>query len=485
LLSAATEDPVQALRSIQLWTTITALSLAPLFFGSVDRSWTAVWTIVLSASALCGAAKPLNVWQRRILCAFLAMCGAYVLVAVVQIAPDFIVRLDDPIWQRASKLLGANFPSRISSRAEIPLLAVGHFLVVVTSFMSGFFVGTSRRDSDILTAFARYSILLYAIYGLFALAFTPNMLLWAPKVAYLGSLTASFVNHNTAATFIGMGAILWLCLACLTLQSVSFNSLRLLLLIPSNERVVFSLILRSGAGLACFFALLLTGSRGGLICSCLGLLVALGLVISSKVKANSWYILGGAGIALVAILGWLTQVGRIGSQGLLDDQRWSVYGYCIDAISQRPWLGAGAGTFADLFPSLRPPDFNKWGTWDFAHSTILEIAVEMGVPIAAMIVCAAIASLYILARAALRSKGKSRGSFAAIAGIATLAYLHSLIDFSLQIPGFFIVFWILLGCWLAQSQVEKPKVWRTSARDFVPATKSAGEVAQFADARVA
>ena len=70
-------------------------------------------------------------------------------------------------------------------------------------------------------------------------------------------------------------------------------------------------------------------------------------------------------------------------------------------------------------------------------------------------------------------------------GIATLAYLHSLIDFSLQIPGFFIVFWILLGCWLAQSQVEKPKVWRTSARDFVPATKSAGEVAQFADARVA
>jgi hypothetical protein len=92
-----------------------------------------------------------------------------------------------------------------------------------------------------------------------------------------------------------------------------------------------------------------------------------------------------------------------------------------------------------------------------------------------------------LTRAALRSKGKSRGSFAAIAGIATLTYLHSLIDFSLQIPGFFVVFWILIGCWLAQSQVEKPKVWRTNARDFIPMTesKSAGEVEQFADARVA
>ncbi len=476
---------MQAFRTIQLWTTITALSLAPLFFGSVDRSWTAVWAIVLSASAVCGAVKPLTAWQQRILCAFLGMCAAYAVVAIIQIAPDFIVKLDDPIWQRATELLETNLPSRISSRAEIPLLAVGHFLLVVTSFLSGFFVGVSRRDSDILMAFARYSILLYAIYGLFALALTPNMLLWAPKAAYFGSLTASFVNHNTAATYIGMGAILWLCLACQTLQSLSFNSLRLLLLIPSNERVVFKLIVRSGAALACFFALLLTGSRGGLICSSLGLLVALGLVISSKAKANSWYILGGAGVALVATLGWLTQVGRIGSQGLLDDQRWSVYGYCIDAILQRPWLGSGAGTFADLFPSLRPPDFNKWGTWDFAHSTILEIAVEMGVPIAVMIVCAAIASLYILARAALRSKGKSRGSFAAIAGIAALTYLHSLIDFSLQIPGFFVVFWILLGCWLAQSQVEKTKVWQTSARELVPMRKSAGDVEQFADARVA
>jgi O-antigen ligase len=476
---------VQALRSIQLWTTITALSLAPLFFGSVDRSWTAVWTVVLSASVVFGAVKPLNASQRRILYAFLAMCGTYALVAVVQIAPDFIAGLDDPIWQRASKLLGTNFPSRISSRAEIPLLAVGHFLVVVTSFMSGFFVGTSRRDSDILTAFARYSILFYAIYGLFAFAFTPNMLLWAPKGAYLGSLTASFVNHNTAATFIGTGAILWLCWACLTLQSLSFHSLRLLLLIPSNERVVFKLILRSGAGLACFFALLLTGSRGGLICSCLGLLVALGLVISSKVKANAWYILAFAGAALVAIFSWLTEVGRIGSQGLLDEQRWSVYGYSIHAILQRPWLGAGAGTFADLFPSMRPADFNKWGTWDYAHSTILEIAVEMGVPIALMIACSAIASLYILARAALRSKGKSRGSFAAIAGVTTLTYLHSLIDFSLQIPGFFIVFWILLGCWLAQSQVEKARAWRTSEQEFIPMTKSSGEVELFADTRVA
>jgi hypothetical protein len=40
---------------------------------------------------------------------------------------------------------------------------------------------------------------------------------------------------------------------------------------------------------------------------------------------------------------------------------------------------------------------------------------------------------------------------AAITGIALLSYLHSTIDFSLQIPGYLILFGILLGCGLARA----------------------------------
>jgi len=68
-----------------------------------------------------------------------------------------------------------------------------------------------------------------------------------------------------------------------------------------------------------------------------------------------------------------------------------------------------------------------------------------------MVVIAALASLFILARAAIESEGRSRRSLAAIAGIAVLSYLHSLIDFSLQIPGYLIPFGILLGCGLARA----------------------------------
>jgi hypothetical protein len=443
--------PVETFRSIQLWLTIAVLSLAPLFFGSVDQVWVAIWTVLLSAAALCGLAEPLGAAHVRLLLVFLALCCAYALVAIVQVVPHAIDPLNDPVWQRARDLLGADLSARISSRADISPVAIGHFLLFVTAFLSGFFVGASRRNGDMLVWFARYAILFYAIYGLLALALTPNMLLWAPKTAYLGTLTASFVNHNTAATFVGAGVILWSCSAWLSLQSLRFSSIRLLLLMPSNEHVAFQVILRTAAGFTCFFALLLTASRGGLICSCLGLLVAIGLMIAGRLKPRFWYGLGSGGAALAVMAIWLSGTGRIGSQGLFDSARWSVYEFCIDAIGQRPLLGAGLGTFADLFPSLRSPDINGWGVWEYAHSTILEIALEMGIPIAAMVVVAAVASLVILGKAAASSGESGRSSLAAITGIAVLSYLHSIVDFSLQIPGYLILFAILVGCGLARA----------------------------------
>ena len=431
--------------------TIAVLVLAPLFFGSVDLFWVAIWTILLSISVACGAAGPIGPGQGRVLFVFLVLCCIYAAVAVVQIAPDVVIRLDDPSWRRANDLLGLNVTPRISSRAEIPLVSIGHFLLFVTSFTSGFFIGTSRRNSDILILSARYSILVYAVYGLAALVITPNMVLWALKLAYRGSLTATFINHNTAATFVGAGAILWFCFAFSSLLSFRFSSVRQLLLTRSNENLALKIIIRSAAALACFFALLLTGSRGGLICASLGLLVAISLMAANGWKQRFWRVALFSGLALAILVVLLGRIGRIGSLGLFDDGRWSVYGFCLEAIRQRPLLGAGVGTFADLFPSLRSADFYSWGVWESAHSTILEIAVEMGLPVAAAILIAALASLFILARATIKSEGRSRRLLAAITGIALLTYLHSTIDFSLQIPGYLVLFGILIGCGLARS----------------------------------
>jgi hypothetical protein len=54
-------------------------------------------------------------------------------------------------------------------------------------------------------------------------------------------------------------------------------------------------------------------------------------------------------------------------------------------------------------------------------------------------------------RRALKADQRHRVSLAAIIGIAVMTYLHSLIDFSLQIPGYAIPFGILIGCGLADA----------------------------------
>jgi O-antigen ligase len=444
--------------SIQLWTTTVVLVLAPLFFGSVDLFWIAIWTVLLSFSALCGVAVRMNSEQSRLVSGFLILCGIYALIAAIQIVPHAIERLGDPIWRQTNELLGLNTSPRISSRAEISLIAAGHFLLFASSFICGFSIGTSRRNGDRLIWFTQYSFVLYVIYGLAAFLLTPDMLLWTNKEAYRGYLTATFVNHNTAATFVGSGAILWFCLAFSSAQSMRLSTIRMLLLFRANEALVLKIILRSAAALTCLFALLLTGSRGGLLCSGMGFLVAMILMVVNRWKLRRRYVLSLAMTAFALIVFLANRLGRIASQGFIDDNRLSVYYLSLQAIRERPFLGAGLGTFPDLFPAFRNNSISTWGVWDYAHSTILEIAFEMGIPVAAMIAVAALLSVFILLRAAAATSDRvDRRLLAAIAGIATLSFLHSTIDFSLQIPGYMIVFGILLGCGLARALAVRVK----------------------------
>jgi hypothetical protein len=122
--------------SIQLWTTVVVLILAPLVFGSVDLFWVAVWTILLSISTLCGVGVRMQTGLSCIFYAFLGLCGVYGIVSIIQVVPLGLDQLNDPSWQLADELLGLGVLPRISSRAEIPPLAAGHFLLFVTSLVS-------------------------------------------------------------------------------------------------------------------------------------------------------------------------------------------------------------------------------------------------------------------------------------------------------------------------------------------------------------
>ena len=83
-----------------------------------------------------------------------------------------------------------------------------------------------------------------------------------------------------------------------------------------------------------------------------------------------------------------------------------------------------------------------------AHSTLLQLAAEMGVPVAAAVVFGWLVVFGVLLLGT-RNRRRDRLIPVAALAVATLAVLHSLIDFSLQIPGYSIVALSLIGAGLA------------------------------------
>ena len=90
------------------------------------------------------------------------------------------------------------------------------------------------------------------------------------------------------------------------------------------------------------------------------------------------------------------------------------------------------------------------GVWDIAHDTPLELASEMGIPLTLIVAGAWIAALVVLS---LAVRGRRRDMVAPLSALAVslIALVHSLIDFSLQITGYSIVVFALLGVGLSQA----------------------------------
>jgi hypothetical protein len=108
------------------------------------------------------------------------------------------------------------------------------------------------------------------------------------------------------------------------------------------------------------------------------------------------------------------------------------------------------GTFQWAFPPYRSPNISIRGVWDAAHSTPLELASEVGIPLALLVATGWIVMFVVLAKGVF---GRRRDVIIPLAAAATacLSLLHSMLDFTLQVPGYSIPFFALFGAGLAQS----------------------------------
>ena len=198
-------------------------------------------------------------------------------------------------------------------------------------------------------------------------------------------------------------------------------------------------------------ALFLTQSRGAVGATFIACVVAVALISTRRLTADTpsaefvtWRRYATIVIGLLVVVGLFAlfagrTVYRMQEQGS-EDARWCAFSSTIAAIKDNWIFGAGFGAFPDVFPVYRDSDCaGIFGVWDRANNFFLEGWLGLGLP---FLIALAIGYVVLIAAFIRGVKVRHKFRFIPVMGLAALilASLHSVVDFSLQIPGVGVYF---------------------------------------------
>jgi O-antigen ligase len=282
----------------------------------------------------------------------------------------------------------------------------------------------------------------YGLYGLVALFLLGDRLLTFEKWGSVGVATATFVNRNHFATFVGFGIVTG---TVLLLQRVldPHAKRRANGAMPSRAPQVVALSLLLAVLIA---ALLATQSRLGLVATAAGLLSVFVVAAANSSRRRLIIATGASVLAAGALVGGLfLQPLMHRFADLSSDPRFELYGQVMDMIRARPLLGYGGGSFPYAFPLFHLPPLNTDLIWDKAHSTYLALWVELGLVVGTIPILLVAWYGNLCLMNFLRQKQWNAAQLCAV-GVTVTAAVHSLGDFSLEIPAVSILFVAILGC---------------------------------------
>jgi O-antigen ligase len=451
-------DHVSANRPNRVSSFILCLAIggAPLPFGSRDPITVAFWCFLLGFGLLFASPRQLRSGHFLLLggIAFIIACYGFVLHE--QLAEHPWIASPNPIWAKTSELLGRPLPPSVSIIRGEPFYALGAQLANVLALVLGLIVGADRDRARRSLQVMVWAGVGYAAYGIANLLFDPTAFLWREKTVNTDSLTATFINRNTAAAYFGSCAV-----ACLIMLMASVRRklpagpivwAKLAPKIVSGDQR--QIIIRFVMFFVCLSAMFMTGSRGGVLLSLFAMVVAFIVFLGRDLPRAISLVLAVAGAGAVALV-LLQFLGgnvesRINAEGLVEQGRLAAYQSALRIIADYPWFGTGLGTFTSIFPAYRSGNISIFGVWNVAHSTPLELAVELGIPLTLVIAAGWIVAIVVLIRGTRRSRRDTVVPHVAFA-VSLIALLHSSIDFSLQVSGYAIVVFALVGVGLAQS----------------------------------
>jgi O-antigen ligase len=446
--------------TIASWLLFTATALAPLPFGSNQPAAVAFWCIVLGVCLVCSPVRELGIGQIAALCVAGLVVAAYALVVHEQVADhSWLGAAPNSIWHEAEGALGVPLRASVSIARDQPWFELGRPLVCILAILCGVLVGADYRRASQLLNVVAWSGSVYAVYGILGFLLDPNRILWREKEAYVDSVTGTFINRNTAAVYFGSCAIVCLLLLLKRVRGYlgegpfSWQKLQHRVLYRGNT----DLILPFALLFLCLAAMFMTRSRAGVILSLVAMVVAGAFYFRRDLPRRFGLIaLLVSGAALAVVLFELMGGGvdsRFGALRFDDQGRLATWRATLRMLADHPWLGTGEGTFVWSFPPYRSGDASMQGVWDHAHNTLLELAADMGIPLAALVAAVWGLIFVILIRLVWVRRRDVLIPTCALS-VAMLANLHSLVDFSLQIPGYSIPALALVGAGLARGFAE-------------------------------
>ena len=444
------------------WSLTVLVLLAPIAFGAI-RPWTAACLaagvatllVIWSLERLIGG-RPPAVRARHVWLPLMLFAGVLAWLAI-QAAPFTPAAWHHPYWAQTAALLGEDIDGTISLDPEESWFVILRLM----TYGGVFWLSLQLCRSPTRARQVYYSVavagLVYALYGLGVNAYELDMVVWEKKEFYHGSLTSTFINRNSYATYAGLGLVC--ALGLLLNEFLSQREAGLgprALLRSATEYVQRSGWLLVAAAGAITVALLLTKSRAGLASTLVGIIVLLAVPwVTGAMRLRAAAAL--AGFVLALGLGSFALSGegvfsRLFEISGIEGGRDKIFVMTLNAIPDAPWRGIGAGTFEQAIPAYRTEELEIGLQYyvNRAHNSYLENALEFGIPAAAAF------NLGLLLIVAHRARGIRRrrrdALFPGIGVAATvLVGVHSMFDFSLQIPAVAACYALILGAAAAQS----------------------------------
>lgn len=325
-------------------------------------------------------------------------------------------------------------------------------------------LGRSRTFANVAMRLFALGGTLVAFYAVISWRLTPEWLLWSRKEIYHGFATGTFLNRNSFATYAGL-VLITITAIILTqrprAESVSgpgFARWFVPYFVIQLERNSIWIL----AWIVVLFALLLSGSRAGTLSTVVGMISLLllmgrsrtagvesGLRWMRRLKAPA---IAAFGTLAVYFAGGDVLAARIWAGGLAVQagERLELSEVALRALADSLWTGTGLGTFPQIFAIYRPPHLTLQPGSEFVHNSFLEVTLGLGVP-AALIFYAVLAYCAYQCFRGVRRRRSGRVYPALGAAATILAAMHSLVDFSLEIPAVAIAYAFLLGLGFGQA----------------------------------